>query len=324
MDFPANPVVAVTHADPYPYYRMLAAERPFAFHSEVNAWVAAGASAVNAVLANPECHVRPRAELVPKAFVGTPVGRIFQELARVTEGKRHESGRSAVLQRVSGWSEGHIAHAAEEVWSSISGVSEVMWRFPAWVLARLMGFEVRDLMTIAEQVEAFAMGISPGADLHIYLDKGNVAAERLWERFSSLGTPFEIANAIGILSQSFEATGGWIGNTLVALSGHQVPAAEIRGAVVRVSKVDPAVHNTRRFVNAETVIQGVHLKAGDVIILILASTTEQLFGEGGHQCVAERLAGSIVSEGVRRLNGTVTVARPIRYRASLNIRIPLL
>jgi len=281
MDFPANPVAAVTHADPYPYYRMLAAERPFAFHPAVNAWVAAGASAVNAVLANPECHVRPRGELVPKAFIATPVARIFQELARVTEGKRHELGRSAVLQLVGSWNEDRIAHAADEVWPSTSGVSEVMWRFPACVLARLMGFAVPDLMTNAEQVEAFAMAISPGADPHIYLDKGNVAAERLWDRLSSFGAPFEIANAIGILSQSFEATGGWIGNTLVALSGHQVPAAEIRGAVVRVSEVDPAVHNTRRFVDADTVICGVQVKAGDVIILILASTTEQLFGGGG-------------------------------------------
>jgi hypothetical protein len=59
MTEPANAVAAATHPDPYPFYAQLVEARPFGWDAALNAWVAASADAVEAVLASPVCRVRP-------------------------------------------------------------------------------------------------------------------------------------------------------------------------------------------------------------------------------------------------------------------------
>lgn len=67
-----DPIAAATHPDPYPYYARLVAERPFHRDPVLGLWVASSAAAVTAVLTNPACRVRPRAEPIPPALLGTP------------------------------------------------------------------------------------------------------------------------------------------------------------------------------------------------------------------------------------------------------------
>lgn len=54
---PATPTTAATHPDPYPFYADLVANRPFGYDTGSGLWVAAGASAVSEVLADPACRV---------------------------------------------------------------------------------------------------------------------------------------------------------------------------------------------------------------------------------------------------------------------------
>lgn len=78
--FPNDPVdalAAVTHAAPYAYYRRLAAGSPLYFDAPLNCWLAAGAAGVHAVLAHPDCRVRPPGMAVPPTLAGTPCGAIF-------------------------------------------------------------------------------------------------------------------------------------------------------------------------------------------------------------------------------------------------------
>src|SRR5436309_15233820 len=96
MQFPRDPLAAVTHPDPYPYYASLVAERPFYRDETLGLWVASSAAAVTAVLTSDACRVRPRAEPVPKALVGTPAARIFGNLIRQNDGDRHDPFKSAV------------------------------------------------------------------------------------------------------------------------------------------------------------------------------------------------------------------------------------
>ena len=63
-----DPIIAATHADPYPYYAQLRADGGLVFHQGLKLWVASSARAVAAVLAHPDCHVRPSHEPVPKAI----------------------------------------------------------------------------------------------------------------------------------------------------------------------------------------------------------------------------------------------------------------
>src|SRR4030095_7484258 len=93
---PRDPVAAVTHPDPYPYYAELVAARPLYRDDLQGDWVASSAAAVTAVLTSERCRVRPPAEPVPKALVGSPAGEIFRRLVRMTDGAGHDAAKYAV------------------------------------------------------------------------------------------------------------------------------------------------------------------------------------------------------------------------------------
>src|SRR6185295_5081646 len=86
---PATPLAAVTHADPYPYYAALVAERPLYRDDALGLWIASSAATVRAVMTSEHCRVRPVGEPVPKALVGSPAGEIFGQLVRMTDGAPH-------------------------------------------------------------------------------------------------------------------------------------------------------------------------------------------------------------------------------------------
>src|ERR1700736_469103 len=94
--WPADPIAAVTHPDPYPYYSKLAVDRPLYRDERLGLWVASSAAAVTAVLASDICRVRPPSEPVPKAIAGSPAGAIFGHLVRMTDGERHCPFKQAV------------------------------------------------------------------------------------------------------------------------------------------------------------------------------------------------------------------------------------
>ena len=75
--WPADPIAATTHPDPYPYYAWLAAERPLYRDQGLALWVAAGAGAVASVLASELCQAfgRPKRSGSPEtASSGCPAG----------------------------------------------------------------------------------------------------------------------------------------------------------------------------------------------------------------------------------------------------------
>src|SRR5260370_21246165 len=94
--FPRDPIAAATHPDPYPYYAALVARKPLYRDDALGLWVATSAAAVSAVLASDLCHVRPPAEPVPAALLGTPAGEIFRRLVRMNDGQVHARSRQLV------------------------------------------------------------------------------------------------------------------------------------------------------------------------------------------------------------------------------------
>jgi cytochrome P450 len=163
-----------------------------------------------------------------------------------------------------------------------------------------------------------------------------------------------LANLIGFMSQTYEATAGLIGNTLVALardddlcrraSGDD---ALLRRVIEEVARHDPPVHNTRRFVAQDCIIAGQPMKSGDQILVVLAAANRDpalharphafdpehadrrsfTFGAGRHACAGQAIATAIAAAGVQALmaQGTdiASLVGPVQYRRSVNSRIPL-
>ncbi|AZD07866.1 Cytochrome P450 [Pseudomonas chlororaphis] len=371
-----DPITAVTHADPYPYYASLRAGGGLAFDPGLGMWLASSAAAVAAVLAHPECRVRPAHEPVPQAIVNGAAGKVFGQLMRMNDGERQRCPRAAIEP---GLQQGHTEEVSQRVAALLLGLPrdttarlhDCQFRLPVAVVAGLLGFAAHQLPELAGLTQDFVACLSPASN-QAQREAAHRAAEQLTRHFEALldqppASPLLqrivngfgardrdslIANLIGLLSQTFEASAGLIGNTLCALLGDRRLLADLRATPTRVADLlaevqrhDPPVQNTRRFVAAPCSIAGVTLEPGAVVLVLLASANRdpQLnpqpdrlllerearrsfsFGSGRHQCPGQELALAIAGAVVGALARQSTLDQPMTwtYKPSLNGRIPL-
>jgi len=355
---PASPVAAVTHPDPYPYYAGLVAGRAFHRDDALGLWVASSAAVVRAVMTSEQCRVRPTAEPVPKALVGSPAGEIFAQLVRMTDGATHLRAKLDVSGHLASLDPVEIAEQASACARRLAdnvaplnggdSLTSFALRLPSYVVATMLGFPADRLPTLAQWTLDFVGCLAPTAGAE-QIEHGTVAAARLVEAFTAhLGrTELDsvVANRIGYLSQACEATAGLIGNTLVALgrypdaTAHASSDRALLAAVVReVVRHDAPVQNTRRFVAEPCTIAGQTLNAGDAVLVVLAAANRDpaanadparfhplrrerqafTFSLGPHACPGEMLATAIAASGVAQL--LASGVRPERLAGHVGYR----
>lgn len=161
------------------------------------------------------------------------------------------------------------------------------------------------------------------------------------------------ANAIGLLVQTAPAVGALIGATLLALVRHpqarsmvERDRAALAHVVQEVLRFDPSTSSTYRVVVEDGSVAGTEVKAGDVIIVLIAAASRDAmlnaepsrfeplrpdrkyfeFGVGRHACPASRLAPLIAEIGVDHLltRGVPleALAGRVHYPPSPHIRAP--
>ncbi len=252
---PHNPLEAVTHPDPYPYYADLVANRPLYRDETLGVWVASSAATVTAVLNSDLCKVRPTTQPVPASLVGSSAADIFRHLIRMNDGQKHNPMKGAVSRALQSVSTARIAEEgrraarllAEELEPQThhARLADFAYRMPVYVIGGLLGIPQEQLpqtalwindfarcMTAAstpEQVELGKRAAGPLLDLlHTVLsaqeaehsDSLLIRMVQEARRANCLDRDVVVANAIGLLWQPYEATSGLIGNTLMALAGH--------------------------------------------------------------------------------------------------------
>jgi cytochrome P450 len=305
---PRDPIAAVTHPDPYPYYADLVTRRPLYRDDALGLWVASSAGAVSPVLASELCRVRPPTEPVPKALVGSPAGEIFRHLVRMNDGPGHARLKPAVSATLTVF---NPTRAVEETrrWAALlmeelgsERVSDFAFRLSVHVVGTLLGMPRDVLPRAAVWMSDFVRCLAPGSAPE-QLERGNAAARQLLDLFTVMLTATDahpdtllsglatqarrlgsdddsviVANGIGFLSQAYEATAGLIGNTLVTLVRHpdvrdlwQRHPGLRRQVLAEVLRYDPPVQNTRRFLEEDGIVAGTPMKAGDAILVVLAA-----------------------------------------------------
>lgn len=396
MTFPAHPLAAATHPDPYPYYAQLVTERPLYRDTALDLWVASSAAAVDAVLASDLCGVRPLTEPVPAALLGSAAGAVFRQLVRMNDGAGHCPFKRAVTVALAAAEQRAVplGHAtARQLAGALpaagdpaqpAAVDDFLFRLPVLVVAQLLGIDARHGPVLMPQVAALARAFAAGADAH-QVEAGGAAAAWLLDMLlapaaggndgeaddeddgglltglaraahsAGVGDSAVIAaNAVGFLTQTYEASAGLIGNTLLALGRQpglrqQVDAEPaLLGAVIQeVLRCDPPVQNTRRFVQRAGSVAGQSMRQGDVILVLLAAAGRDpaanpepqrfdpgrrqrrifSFGSGVHACPGADIAATIAAAGVHQLLAAgvdpARLANAVRYRASLNGRMAL-
>lgn len=387
MPNPPNPIAAVTHPDPYPYYAELVATKPLYYDDALGLWVASSAEAVAAVLSSPLCLVRPPAEPVPRALLGSPAAEIFGQLVRMNDGAGHCPFKQAVSATLASVS---LAQAAEQSrrWARVLAdrylskhapewLADFVFRLPTYVMGSLLGIPANMLEQLTGWIGDFVGCLAPTSSVE-QLERGKRAAGLLLDSFRSLlaaqqdqategllatlarearragrdATDTIIANGIGFLSQTYEATAGLLGNTWLALAAQaelqRMVAADpslMSAVVLEVQRYDPPIQNTRRFLAQDAVVAGLDMRAGDTVLVVLAAANRDpllnssparfdihrrdrrsfTFGHGPHACPGESLALAIAMAGVEQLIAAdMSLERAkVYYRASMNARIPL-
>lgn len=365
-----DPISAATHHDPYPYYASLREAGGLAFDPSLGLWVASSARAVSAVLAHPDCTVRPAHEPVPNAIAQGAAGQVFARLMRMNDGERQRCPRAAIqpgleaidLEQV------NVLVSARLFSPTADGLSKAMFMGPVCVVAALLGFNPTDARALAHLTADFVACLSPLSS-QAQLDAAHLAAAQLRDHFTehlaadTRQSPLLhgirlsdrdtlLANLIGLLSQTYEATAGLIGNALLALIRDPRLLAQVRrnpgrveALLAEVQRLDPSVQNTRRFVRAPCKVEGVHLKPGDTLLVLLASANRDphlndqpdslilyrpnrrsfTFGAGDHQCPGQQLAMAIATATLAEVLGHDGLLDRLawHYRPSLNGRIPV-
>jgi cytochrome P450 len=369
---PANAIAAASHPDPYPYYRQLLAGAALQFDPGLGLWLACRAAVIQEVFDNAHCVVRPPAEPVPKAIADSSAGAVFGALARMSEGPAHALARQAIGRAVAQLDLAVVAARTRAL------AADTDADLPTWVMADLLGFSHRELPQVALWVGDFVRCLSP-LSTEAQLAEASRAAQALMARVATLvqasgarpGTLLDhvcgqaeqtgwqaqhaiLANLVGLLSQTHEATAGLIGNSVVALLSQPGLQQRLRAEpalaaclVREVARFDPPVQNTRRFVAQATTIAGVDLAPGAVILLLLgaAGRDEQAFsqandfaldrpehalpgfGHGRHACPGQALARTIAAAAIEHLLLRPAALDPAvlhwTYRPSVNGRLPL-
>jgi cytochrome P450 len=333
-----TPLTAVTAPDPYDYYQRLVAHAPFAFDERVNAWVAASASAVEAVLSHPALRVRPATDPIPHAMRGTAIGAAFERLARMNDGPTHRHLRHAAVTAVEAWSVDTLASIAascaqaraQKIGASADSLNAYLHEMPAMTIATMLEIDrQRDALTwIRDFARAIAPAATPGD-----VERGSAAVEALHDVFSERMTEDELASSLGFLFQTYDATAGLIGQIFATIVARRTIPDDAGLDVLLAAAVryDAPVHNTRRFAVNDVAIANCTIRKGDAVLALLAAANRDplgaksfTFGLGPHACPGAQMAVSIARAGVCALteNVDLSAVSMAGYQPSLNCRIP--
>jgi cytochrome P450 len=255
---------------------------------------------------------------------------------------------------------------ADAILDRSGSLDDVLFRLPAQVVAALCGLTDGLDAEAAWLAGDFVRCLPPGAGAG-ELAAAGTAAERLQTLLapqlardspSLLGELVRLAhraeesqqaallaNAVGLLSQTYDATAALIANTLVALGREGVPADDLAGFVREVARHDSPVHNTRRFAAEPVTLGGRQVRPGQSVLVLLAAANRDpavnpdpaefrpdrrsavlfTFGSGGHACPGGQLAVGIATAAVERLLAAGLDPADLDqagYRPSGNIRCP--
>jgi len=363
---PPDPVTAVTSQNPNETYERLRAYGTFFWFETRHSWLATEAASARAILADSDLRVRPPGEVVPPALAGTSVGDVFGKLVRMTDGEWHRLAKGAVQQALDtidlAWVRRESARQVEA--SDGIALSELAFTIPVRVVGRLLGIPAHRVERLPALVRDAARCIGPAASDET-IPPGVAAVDemsswigavlpdasppillgRLQETFADVGISEPdavIANVIGLLVQTYDATAGLLASSLLRLS-RSAPVLtdpdEIETIVRTALSEDAPIQNTRRFASADTLIHGQPVRAGDQILVVLAGASGDpgmvkdtrhprlSLGFGPHACPGGELAIAIVAATISTLvarDGVDLLPAEVAYLPSVNARVPLL
>ena len=375
---------AASHPAANEFYIHLLKQPGLSYDNQHQLWIAARAQDIEEILASPDCAVRPISEAVPLALQGTSAGEVFSLLIRMNEGDAHHCGKMVMQQCLRVFEPIQLHQTSKQLASKLASelnfeeanaLNHFAQRLPLYTVASLLGFEPKTFPLITDAISQFVLCLSPLSgtteiesasraaqtlltEFHMLVQtqtvKPNSLIAQIQTRAKELGwnnANAILCNLIGLLSQTYEASSGLISNALTCLIQYpdqreqlsQQPKL-IPAFVTEACRLHSPVQNTRRFVISDTVVAGIHLRAGERILLLLAAANIDpaihvqplefdiaranhrlySFGSGRHACPGTAIALAISHSAIEVLLAQHIAWEQLnwRYRRSLNGRLP--
>ena len=288
-----------------------------------------GPDAVLAALTSPDLTV----PLAP-ADAGPPsLGWLRAHVARFSTGADHGRRRAAAVSALatvdSNTLRGTAFRRTQEILATgreIDIMAEVARTVPVAGLAEALGVTA-EMSGVVSDVAAVARVYLTGPEDGEPTGAVDAAVARLAVA-TGRGAGEDAAAVIGLLVQAYEATAGLIGNACLAAlrSG---PPGNAEGAedgdkperlVERTLHEDPPTLATRRLATVDTTIGDVHIGAGELVRIDLASADRSL-GAGPHACPGAAEARAIAAGVVEAVRGCRLRDDTIAYLPSANLRV---
>ncbi|QQB34989.1 cytochrome [Achromobacter deleyi] len=326
---PLDPLQAVTHANPYPYYAALARDHPLYHDARLGLWVASGPRTILALMRHPAARVRPVAKPVPPGIAAGPAGQLFSRFLRMNDGPP----QALLKPLLSEFLAQQARQARDPAWPRLdagqdstrtpdpAAIDRFLSAAPVLAQACFIGLPDTLAADCARDIGDFLAAL-PLAAPDARIAAGHAAAERLAARLrahlddpaaapalrelrrrgidAGLESALLAANLAGLLFQSCDAGAGLLGNALLRAGRHGAAAdltvAQALALVDATLREDPPIHNTRRFLAEAIDLDGQCLEAGATVLLVLAAAAmaqpdaHWTFGALGHACPGRDLA----------------------------------
>lgn len=381
---------APSHADPYGYYARLLDGGPIVRDEANNCWIVASADAVREVLTHPLCLTRPKSGRVPDALHGGAMGDLFGRLVRLNDGPRHRGMKHAIVSAIAKPDHAHIASVARDriarldstldAHPSPRAITNFMFAFPVQVVASLLGVAETRLREVQAWIDDYMTAVTAAVAGRpvdaAATTRGHDAARDLTALVHTMSASGAagplllaleeegrragceekdiVANAVGLMIQSYASVASLIGLTLLALARHRDALERVRSdrsllapLIQEVLRYDPSTSTTIRYMAEDAVVLGQAMHEGDAIIVAIAAAnrdpclnpspdrfdlarTDRRYlelGAGAHACPANtfapRLAAFAVDHLLDRDIAVDSLELSLTYAPSAHVRIPI-
>jgi cytochrome P450 len=312
-------------ADPYALYAERLATQPV-WHDEANdLWALHSYAACKAVL-DSAAHI----PAVASDLLSPAAAAVAARLARLSNPPLHAEYRRIALHL-------HDAMTPVDTGALLDGLldaqetEEVDWVgsvckvLPPLAVLKGLRFADADIAIVLPQVEAMTkiMHANKSAAMAGAVNETVATAHPIVARHLEQLLPAQwpgewrdaaLTNLLGLLIQSYDAGRGLLSNALLQMLAHPGLAGDAQAMgqlVIETLRFDPPIHNTRRVLAEEMVLEGCRLEKGSTVLLVLAAANrdparfshpaefdparpgndEHLsFGSGMHGCVAKHFS----------------------------------
>lgn len=354
--------------NPYIIYRKMLEESPVYWDETQRIW---GVYAYDAcqMLLNSSAAVIPQQNNAATNQMNEYSQLLLQHLARLNNPPQHQMARMAAAELLHYTKpvdiQNILFNLLNNATKEIDWVATIAKQLPIIALLKSFDFQDDTINVFLQQIDHLVKIMLPqksvqqihdvnavSKDLYLLTEQHilhtNLAA-LLHEPAKHDQVPFYVCNLIGLVIQSYDAGRGILSNALLQILINKVNIKEkesIQNSVIETLRYDPPVHNTRRILNEDVIIENKTLKKGDTVVLVLAAANRDAnkfnhpdqfditrvnnndhltFGAGIHTCVARHYAMQMATETLYHLfnqyKNIQLLEYDISYEPLVNVRL---